>query len=79
MVWWLWAASVLEALAIVGLAPHEQAFQWFGAVLAGSVAAVALVHLVKARPQGIVRELVYVGGGTYLILAIASIYLFIRG
>jgi len=79
LVWFLWIATAFGALAIIALAPHEQAFQWFGAVLAGSVATVAFVHLVKARPEGIVRELVYVGGGSYLILAIASVYLFIRG
>jgi hypothetical protein len=42
--------------------------------LAGSVALVSLYHLFRAKPEGIVRKLVYVGGGSYLILAIATAY-----
>ena len=37
---------------------------------------VSLIHLVKASASGIVKELVYVAGGSYLILAVASTYLF---
>jgi hypothetical protein len=40
---------------------------------------VSLIHLIKARPAGFVQELIYVGGGSYLILALASVYLFVRG
>lgn len=50
---------------------------WFGTILAGSVALVSLYHLFRAQPQGIVRKLVYVGGGSYLILAIATAYFFL--
>jgi hypothetical protein len=79
LVWVIWAVTAIEAVLIAAFVPHEQAFEWYGAVLAGSVATVALFHLVKASPEGIVRELIYVGGGSYLILALTSIYLFIRG
>ena len=79
MVSLLWAATACGALITIQVVPSENAFAWFGALLAGSVAAVSLIHLIKARPAGFVRELIYVGGGSYLILALASVYLFIRG
>jgi hypothetical protein len=63
----------------IQFAPAGEYFAWFGAILAGSVATVSLVHLIKASPTGFVRELVYVGGGSYLILALTSIYLFVKG
>jgi hypothetical protein len=79
MVSLLWAATAGGALITIAVVPSENAFAWFGALLAGSVAAVSLIHLIRARPAGFVRELIYVGGGSYLILALASVYLFIRG
>lgn len=75
----LWVSTLALALVTIAFIPHEHALEWFGAILAGSVAAVSLVHLIKASPAGFVEELIYVGGGSYLILAIASIYLFVRG
>jgi hypothetical protein len=45
--------------------------------LAGSIATVSLIHLVKASATGIVQELIYVAGGSYLILTLASAYLFL--
>ena len=79
LVWLLWLATALGAVLTVAFVPQEHSFAWFGAELAGSVATVSLVHLIKASPAGFVRELIYVGGGAYLILALASIYLFVRG
>ena len=79
MVSLLWVATACGAVITIAVVPSENAFAWFGALLAGSVAAVSLIHLIRARPAGFVRELIYVGGGSYLILALASIYLFIRG
>ncbi|MFM6980479.1 MAG: hypothetical protein ACKOWE_03655 [Micrococcales bacterium] len=73
----IWALSlVCAAIAAFTLEP-AQAFAWFGAILAGSMALVSMFHLVKAAVDGFVKELIYVAGGSYLILAIASIYLFI--
>jgi hypothetical protein len=73
----IWAAVAALAIVAALTQPHESAVTWFGAILAGSVAAVSAVHLIKAKPSGFVRELVYVGGGSYGILALVSIYLFI--
>ena len=79
MVILLWLATAIGAFFTIQLVPSEHAFAWFGALLAGSVATVSLIHLISARPAGFVRELIYVGGGSYLILAFASLYLFFRG
>ena len=62
---------------VVALGGADNPPSWFGAILAGAIASVALIHLFKASPDGIVRKLVYVGGGSYLILAAATlVYLF---
>jgi len=70
---WL-LALVLTVWASLG-ADRHQALAWYGAILAGSIALVTVIHLIKASPSGIVKELVYVAGGTYLILGAASIWL----
>jgi len=76
----LWVLVVVCAVTAMVSAPdREHAAMWFGAILAGSVAGVSLVHLFRAAKEGFVRELIYVGGGSYLILAIASVYLFVKG
>jgi predicted membrane channel-forming protein YqfA (hemolysin III family) len=75
----IWLLTAIGAVLTIALIPREHALEWFGALLAGSVASVSLVHLLKARPAGFVQELIYVGGGAYLILALASVYLFVRG
>ena len=49
----------------------------FGAILAGSTALVSVIHLFKADVEGFVRKLIYVGGGSTLILAIATAYIFL--
>ncbi len=67
---WLIVAG-LAIWAIVSQGP-SLAPAWFGTILAGSVALVSLYHLFRAQPEGIVRKLVYVGGGSYLILAVAT-------
>ena len=81
--WWLilslWALVAVSAVfATVSAPDRSHAAAWFGAILAGSVACVSLVHLFRAAKEGFVRELIYVGGGSYLILALASVYLFFR-
>lgn len=73
-IWVIVAVLVVWAIAsqVAVTAP-----EWFGTILAGSVALVSLYHLFRAKPEGIVRKLVYVGGGSYLILAIATAYVFL--
>lgn len=75
----IWAiVAILATVAATSLS-FDHAITWFGAILAGSTATVSLIHLFRAKPEGIVREVIYVGGGSYLILAVASVYLFVRG
>ncbi|MEY4367510.1 MAG: hypothetical protein RLZ28_925 [Actinomycetota bacterium] len=76
----LWVlVLVFAVLASITSEDRNHAAMWFGAILAGSVAGVSLVHLFRAAKEGFVRELIYVGGGSYLILAVASVYLFFKG
>lgn len=75
----IWVLVVLLALATVLTQGTELSLAGFGAILAASVAAVSLIHLFRAAPENFVTELVYVAGGSFLILAIASIYLLLKG
>ncbi|MFM7014672.1 MAG: hypothetical protein ACKOXT_06830 [Actinomycetota bacterium] len=70
---------IVAGLAIWAIVTQSEATApaWFGTILASSVALVSLYHLFVAQPEGIVRKLVYVGGGSYLILAIATAYFFL--
>lgn len=68
----IWAAVLVAAIAVDASIGASASLVWYGTILASAIAAVALVHLVKARPEGIVRELAYVAGGSYLMLAIFS-------
>ncbi len=75
----IWIVVTVLALAAIQSHESEQAFVWFGAILAGSIASVSIAHLIKAAPAGFVRELIYAGGGSYLILALASLFVFLKG
>jgi hypothetical protein len=75
----IWVVVTIFALAAIQNFESEQAFVWFGAILAGSIASVSIAHLIKAAPAGFVRELIYSGGGSYLILALASLFVFLKG
>lgn len=70
---------IVAVLAVWAILTQSQstAPAWFGTILAGSVALVSIYHLFIAKPEGIVRKLVYVGGGSYLILALATAYFFL--
>lgn len=77
----IWSLVALETLVIVfGFSDRMQNVEAsFGAILAGSIATVSLLQLPKDNADGFVRKLVYVGGGSYLILAVATAYLFLKG
>ncbi len=73
----IWVIVAILALWAILSQNQSTAPAWFGTILAGSVALVSLYHLFRAQPEGIVRKLVYVGGGSYLILAVATAYVFL--
>ena len=75
---WL-AVAVVATVLVLNTADNEHVEVVFGAILAGSVALVSMIQLFRAQAEGFVRRLVYVGGGSYLILAVATAYLFWRG
>lgn len=76
-IWVLVAAVTISVMVFVG-DRHEVAAT-FGAILAGSIALVSLLQLRKNNADGFVRKLVYVGGGSYLILALATLLIFLKG
>ena len=73
----IWFVVALVTAWVTSFATQDSALAWYGAILAGSIATVSLIHLVKASATGIVQELIYVAGGSYLILTLASGYLFL--
>ena len=73
----IWVAVAATTVVVTAAAPAEAAQAWYGAILAGSIATVSMIHLVKASATGIVTELIYVAGGSYVILTLASGYLFL--
>lgn len=76
----IWVAvAIVTGTLVLNTANNEHVEVAFGAILAGSVALVSMIQLFRAQAEGFVRRLVYVGGGSYLILAVATAYLFWRG
>jgi hypothetical protein len=78
IIWSLVAVVTILTLLLSSYDDHL-AEATFGAILAGSIATVSLLQLFKNNADGFVRKLVYVGGGSYLILAAATAYLFLKG
>ncbi len=78
VIWSLVAAGTV-ALVVIGAPQGQQVEASFGAMLAGSIATVSLLQLFKNNADGFVRKLVYVGGGSYLILAVATAFVFLKG
>lgn len=77
----IWAAVLALAIWLVFQpgASVSVLETYSGAVLAGALAAVSAIQLRSQRAEGFVRRLVYVAGGSYLILALASLFMFLRG
>ncbi len=75
----IWLTVAVMTVALVATVSKANILGPFAAVLAGSLALVSLIQLFRAEPKGFVRRLVYVGGGSYLILTIATAYLWLRG
>lgn len=76
---WILVALVTVALLLRFPPEGHQVEASFGAILAGSIALVSILQLRKDNAEGFVRKLVYVGGGSYLILALATLYIFLKG
>lgn len=77
----IWSLVAILTITLLFFAPanNEPVEATFGAILAGSIATVSLLQLFKNNAEGFVRKLIYVGGGSYLILAAATAYLFLKG
>ncbi len=70
----IWVAVAIATIAVT-FVDRKYALIWAGAILAGSLAVVSLIHLFKEDVDGFVTKLVFVAGGSFLMLSIASVYL----
>jgi hypothetical protein len=70
----IWVLVAVATLIVTINVRGEVALASFGAILAGSIALVSMIHLFLTGYVGFVKKLVYVAGGSYLMLAIASLY-----
>ena len=75
---WVLVGLAAQAL-LVSPGPDQDALAIFGAILAGSIATVSLIQLFSGSHDGFVRRLIYVSGGSFLILAAATAVFFLRG
>jgi hypothetical protein len=75
----IWVLVAIGATLALLMFPSSDIYGALAVLLAGSLALVSLVQLFRAQPAGFVRRLVYVGGGSYLILAIATVVFWLRG
>ena len=65
--------AILAIFASLSLAAADR-FPIFGMLAAGSLALVSLQHLVVARPNETVRQMVYVATGSLGIIVIATAF-----
>lgn len=70
----IWVLVAVSTVIVTLNASGDAALASFGAILAGSIALVSMIHLFLAGYEGFVKKLVYVAGGSYMMLAIASLY-----
>ena len=70
----IWLLVAVSTLIVTLNTSGDAALASFGAILAGSIALVSMIHLFLAGHEGFVKKLVYVAGGSYLMLAVASLY-----
>jgi hypothetical protein len=75
----IWLTVAVMTVISTFTVSREHILGPFAAILAGSLALVSLIQLFRAEPKGFVRRLIYVGGGSYLILTIATAYIWLRG
>jgi hypothetical protein len=75
----IWLTVAVLTAVLVSQVSKAEILAPFAAILAGSLAFVSLIQLFRAEPKGFVRRLVYVGGGSYLILTLATAFVWLRG
>ena len=75
----IWLTVAVLTVVLVTQVTKSDILGPFAAILAGSLAFVSLIQLFRAEPKGFVRRLVYVGGGSYLILTLATAFVWLRG
>ena len=73
----IWLLVAVATLIVSMTYTGEVALAAFGAILAASIAMVSMIHLFLTGYVGFVKKLVYVAGGSYLMLAIASVFVLV--
>ena len=73
----IWLGVAVAATVALFALEDSAAWTAFSALLAGSIAVVSLLHVLKGSIAGAVREQVYVAAGSFLILAVATALTFL--
>jgi len=69
----IWVLVAVATVIVSFNTSGATALASFAVILAGSIALVSMIHLFLTGYVGFVKKLVYVAGGSYLMLAIASV------
>lgn len=69
----IWTGVAVTAGVSAITLDDTAAWATFSALLAGAIAIVSLVHVLRGSVAGAVREQVYVAAGSFLILAFATV------
>ena len=75
----IWLLVLVATIGIVLWFPKHELLGPFAVILAGAAALVSLIQLFRAEPAGFVRRLIYVSGGSYLILLVATACVWLLG
>jgi predicted membrane channel-forming protein YqfA (hemolysin III family) len=73
----VWAIVSVGAVLAITVLDKNDAIRAFGVLAAGALALVSLVNLFTSHAEGIVTRLILTAGGSYAILAVAGLYIFI--
>lgn len=69
----IWVGVAIAALAAAFTLEDSAAWTTFSALLAGAIAVVSLIHVLRGSVSGAVREQVYVAAGSFLVLSLATL------
>lgn len=69
----IWIGVAMAAFLATTFLDDASAWTTFSALLAGAIATVSLVHVLRGSIVGAVREQVYVAAGSFLILSLATV------
>lgn len=74
----IWVLVAIATVLVTMYPDREIVTAGYGAILAGACALVSMIYLFLSTYEGFVKKLVYVSGGSFLMLALASVYVLVR-